>query len=398
MRKLLLHCKIKASIEVKGHVQHIDGKSYNCGKLAKLPNFGGMTLDEMESLRNTSRITVPAIKRFAQWVDAMTGITDETVRAYYEHVRKFKNQPPLPCATGTNQPDDTTTSEQDDSVELKPRTSSSRSKSAKSLIKASSGVATGDSYEIGFQVCLKLARKLGRVPTTEEVLDHLRGNGLYTGPWEDNQAKRAGRITYNLAYISQTFDPAKLAWSVTLDLDALDLTEHVGWVEQHYPDGIGCASVEDVNVFLAITKFCLVLDPNENGSLPFERFKSIWQKLYKSGLLKRQFRWDRWRLIRDRMKSDGVVEVFGKPERRIAQKWKLGHNFPDYANLSSLLDVSPSSTAPLSTSKQRKEEGGSDLTLCLQDEIIQFHLLADEACEFVHAATFGCRTLGEERE
>jgi hypothetical protein len=293
--------------------------------------------------------------------------------------------------------DGSTTAAHDGSVELKPLTPASRSKTAAPGLDAGCGLAAGDSFDTGFQVCLELARKLGRIPTTEEALDHLRVNGLYTGTWEENEAKRAGRIAYNLDYISKTFDPAKLARSPTLDLAAIDLTEYVGWVKGRYPDGIGCATVEDVNVFLAITKFCLVVDPNENGSLPFERFKSIWQKLYAGGLLQRQFRWVRWRQIRDRLKSEGVVEVFGKPERRTAQKWRISHNFPDYDRLSSVVEASPAPAAPLSTPKQGRWGEGSDLTLCIQDEVIRFHLLAEDASELVHFATFGCWSLEGEK-
>lgn len=391
LRKLFLHHKVKTAIEVKGHVQHIKGGSYYCGKLAKLPNFGGMSLGQMDALRNTSRITISVIKQFAAWVDSVTGFTDSAVRAYYKDVRKSKDQPPpMPCRGvdgGTG-----------GSVEVKPRTSATRLKTATAGDTAGCRHTTGDSFETGLQVCLDLARKMGRVPTTEEALDKLRVNGLFTGMWEENEAKRAGRIAYNLDYISRTFDPTKLARSPALDLAALDLTEHVGWVERRYPDGIGCATVEDVNTFLAITKFCLVVDPNENGSLPFERFKTIWQRLYAAGLLQRQFRWDRWRQIRDRLKSEGVVEVFGKPERRTAQKWRIGLNFPDYDRLSSVFEGLPTITAPFSGAKEGREGGGSDLTLCLQHETVRFHLSADKASELVHVATFGCRSLEGERE
>jgi len=391
-----LHHRIKTSIEVKGHIQG----TYYCGKIAKLPNYGGMTLDEMNALRNTSHITIPAIKRFAQWVDSKTRIPGEAVRAFYGDLRKRKGEPPpFPVGGVGGLADSLSDPAHDGSVELKPRTPASRSKAGMLGLSSGSGLVTGDSFETGLHVYLELARKLGRVPTTEEALGHLRVNGLHTGTWEENEAKRAEGIRYNLDYISKTFDPAKLARSLPLDLAAIDLTEHVGWVERHYPDGICPAMAEDVSVFLAITKFCLVVDPNENGSLPFQRFQSIWQKLYASGLLKRQFRWDRRQQIRDRLKPEGVVEVFGRPERRNAQKWRIGHNFPDYDRLSSLFEGSPSITTPLSASKEDgREERGNDLTLCLQDDIIRFHQQAEDAGELVRCVTPACWSLegGEE--
>ena len=47
-------------------------------------------------------------------------------------------------------------------------------------------------------------------PTVEDALDWLKNTGRYSGDWEENEAHRAHRVAQVLAYIEQTFDPAKL--------------------------------------------------------------------------------------------------------------------------------------------------------------------------------------------
>jgi hypothetical protein len=247
----------------------------------------------------------------------------------------------------------------------------------------------GDSFARGFQVCLELAHRLKRVPTTQEVLDYLRANGLFTGRWEENEQKRAGRITYNLDYLRRTFDPAKLSRSTGGDLASIDLFEYRRWADRHYPTGIEAATVDEVNVFLAITKFCLVTDPNEDGTLPYQRFKAIWELLYKSGRVKRQFRWERFVQIRNRLEQDDVVVISGEPSPGKAQKWRVGRSFPNFPQMYSESEYHPFSADSSSASGEERGGRKSYLTLCLQRLTPYFHQMAFMASELVHQASFG---------
>jgi hypothetical protein len=365
LRKLLLYGTIKTTIEVKGHVQHVDGDGYYCGRLGKLPNYGGMTADQLAALQSTSRVSPDTIRRFAARVDHITGITDDDIRAYYRLLKSHPDHPPSADASGRRAGAVITP------VAAPPTPTERRADhpaETGGVTRQTGLLVGGDAFERGREICCALARRLKRVPSVQEVLTHIRETGQYTGDWSETEAARESRIADILPFTARNFDPTHARQPV-----AVDPTEFRDWVAVNYPTGIGKAKPEQVAVFLAITKFCVVTDPNEDGSLPYQRFESLWKNLKKENRVTRQFRWDFWRDVRDRLTADAVIHVHGTVARRQAQKWLLGPRFPGSSVAASESAPIPAVTDNAHTGAAAPSVGGrggrgSAITLCLHPD------------------------------
>ena len=93
--------------------------------------------------------------------------------------------------------------------------------------------AEPDSLARQRQALLRLARYLKRVPSEDEALEFIKGHGLFTGTWEENQAHRRDRIRGCLKVIARTFDPAKCSTG-----GAVDVGKYDAWARKKFPHGL----------------------------------------------------------------------------------------------------------------------------------------------------------------
>lgn len=67
-----------------------------------------------------------------------------------------------------------------------------------------------DSFKRQQRALVRFARYLKRVPTVEEALTLIRHHRLFSGSWEEHEAKRRIRVNSILEFISQTFDASSV--------------------------------------------------------------------------------------------------------------------------------------------------------------------------------------------
>jgi hypothetical protein len=199
-----------------------------------------------------------------------------------------------------------------------------------------------DSFKRQKEALFRLARYLRRVPTSEEALKYLHEQNLFTGPWEENEARRKARVRSILKFIARTFDAGKCAHG------SVNVGKYDEWVAKKFPNGLAGRTrsglTEDGNqvdgqavhvspgfiaVFLAVCEFALVIDRNHDGSLPHHRAESIWEALYAKGLVSVPFCARKWAVCRDELEKHGIVLVIDRNYHTgKAMKWALGPYFP----------------------------------------------------------------------
>jgi len=72
-----------------------------------------------------------------------------------------------------------------------------------------------------------------RLPTTNESLNHLKANNLFSGCWTDNEANRRHRVAAILQKIEETFDPSLLSSDRRVELNH----EIFLWCRRQLPHG-----------------------------------------------------------------------------------------------------------------------------------------------------------------
>ena len=171
-----------------------------------------------------------------------------------------------------------------------------------------------NSFERQHSALLELCRRMKRVFSEQEALDHIRANSLFTGRWGENIARRKARVRWILRRIAETFDPAKCSgvrheievgkfdnWAKTFvgtvrGRDRYDLDDYGNEVirESRYQVDWRFAST-----FLSVVEFCLVKSPNEDGSLPQVRAEDIWARCFEGGQSEVPFCEKKWAICRD---------------------------------------------------------------------------------------------------
>ena len=135
---------------------------------------------------------------------------------------------------------------------------------------------------------------MGRVVTASEAMAYIKKNDLFTGSWEQNLGRRRSRVRWILKRIAKTFDAAKCRGV----RHEIEVGQFDNWSRCHASHGIkrrdrqmvdefgnivvkkrrGRADWRFVSVFLSVAKFCLAVDPNDDGSLPQARAKELWSR------------------------------------------------------------------------------------------------------------------------
>jgi hypothetical protein len=142
----------------------------------------------------------------------------------------------------------------------------------------------------------------------DESLRLFKGERLFTGSWSENETRRRTRTSGTLAFIAESFDPGKCA-NGTVNVGKYD-----AWAKSHFPNGFQGRNrkgmTEDgqivetesgvhvgpefIAVFLAVCEFALLTDKNQDGTLPHNRARDIWDVLYAKGVVTVRFCPRKW--------------------------------------------------------------------------------------------------------
>ena len=190
-------------------------------------------------------------------------------------------------------------------------------------------------------------RRNGRLPKTEEALDHKQRNILFSGDWHDNERHRERRVRAILGYLGRTFDPSKSNDSIAND----ELKINSGLnrqLKKRFPDGLDGVIYDKtefesetmnypirkrVHVPLRFIQHCTQLasfffaNPNSGDDLPVKRFIWWWDKLPDAPAWNQDY----FMVWRDQFEELGFLNIFDKnhfPGQ--SWKWKPGKNWLDY--------------------------------------------------------------------
>lgn len=194
---------------------------------------------------------------------------------------------------------------------------------------------------------LVYARLLKRVPTVDEALKYIKDHGLYSGEWK-NSARRS-RVRGILKFIARTFDPNKCV-KPNDSTAAVNIGKYDAWAKKKFPNGlVGCkqrrnvtetfeivevkervaVSWQFISVFVSVCEYCLLLDKNEDGSLPHQRAKDLWNWLYEKNLVAVSFDDRKWAVCRDGLEKLGIIKITDRSyEAKKAMKWAVAPFFP----------------------------------------------------------------------
>jgi hypothetical protein len=227
----------------------------------------------------------------------------------------------------------------DASREPRPATTNARTKK----LNAADIGHEPDSFKRQKEALFRYARYLKRVPTPDQALAFIRAQNLFTGPWEQHQERRRARVRDILNFIARTFEAGKCANG------HVNVGKYDEWAKKKFPGGLvgghrryideegnvveSCQYVhvgsKFIAVFLSIAEFSLFTDQNQDGSLPHDRAKELWDSLFAKGLVSVKFDARKWAVCRDGLERHGVVAVTDReygPNK--AMKWALGPYFP----------------------------------------------------------------------
>jgi hypothetical protein len=199
-----------------------------------------------------------------------------------------------------------------------------------------------DSFKRQKEALFRYARYLKRVPTLEEGMQLLHDHRLYSGPWNKHLTRRRIRVRAILRFIARTFDPAKCAKG------SVSIGKYDAWAARKFPTGLMGKNRRSLTeegeiidgrgvhirsafiaVFLAVCEFALLIDKNQDDSLPHNRAKEIWDALFAKGLVAVPFCARKWAVCREEMIRYGIIRITDRnygPGR--AMRWDLGRYFP----------------------------------------------------------------------
>ena len=176
-------------------------------------------------------------------------------------------------------------------------------------------------------------------------MDFIKSNNLFTGAWEHNRGKRKVRVGQILPFIARTFNPS-LCTGVRHEIN---FGKFDAWAKQHCPDGWRrkakrsldeygniivrqrsrtVADWQFISVFLSLAEYVVLHDKNNDDSVPSARAESLWTLLYEQGVVSIPFCPRKWKIVRDRLETLGVLRIDHHYHRGQAMKWWIGTLFP----------------------------------------------------------------------
>ena len=200
-----------------------------------------------------------------------------------------------------------------------------------------------DSFVRQKEALFRYARYLKRVPTQDEGLEYLHDQNLFTGTWDENEARREARVRDILKWIANTFDASKCANG------SVNVGKYDAWAAKKFPIGlIGGkrkyvteegeiievnrnihVSTKFIAVFMAVAEFTLLINKNQDDTLPHDRAEELWKTLYAKGLIPVKFNAKKWAVCRDELERHGIIRIIDRHYHTgKAMKWELGIYFP----------------------------------------------------------------------
>lgn len=203
-------------------------------------------------------------------------------------------------------------------------------------------LAEPDSRKRQHEALLRLSRHLKRVPTLDEGLAFIKEKSLFTDPWDQQSARRKTRVRDILKFIARTFDANKCANG------SVNVGKYDAWAREKFPKGLSgnlADSIDEygqrvsgknlhigpdfIGVFLAVAEFTLLIDKNEDGSLPHRRGEELWHDLHAKGLIPMAFNANKWKVCREELDKHGVIKIVDRNYGHgRAMKWAPGAFFP----------------------------------------------------------------------
>ena len=202
-------------------------------------------------------------------------------------------------------------------------------------VKAKAGLSDGNPLTRQFPALQAFSRKLKRVPTVDEALDHLRETGNYSGDWEDD-AQRNRRVPQMLNRIARTFDPEKVggnSYNIPLGKWWAWARKYAKYFVHEEINDRGkvkwriSITIHELSTAMSIIEYCGKIDPNEDGTIPTNRVRTIWNQLYDAGKIKKQWKNGKWKLIRNTLERLSVISVNHIFYRGKAMVWQLSEIF-----------------------------------------------------------------------
>jgi hypothetical protein len=200
-----------------------------------------------------------------------------------------------------------------------------------------------DSFERQKEALFHLARYLKRVPPIEEGLHYIRDQRLFTGSWEENLDRRKARVGSILQWIANTFDARKIGGGL------MKVGKFDAWARKKFPNGLVGGKrrllteegeVIEVNqnirvssqfiaCFMAVAEFALLIDKNQDDTLPHRRAEQLWESLFAKGLLPVRFCARKWAVCREALVEYGIIRITDREYHTgKAMEWDVGRYFP----------------------------------------------------------------------
>jgi hypothetical protein len=204
-------------------------------------------------------------------------------------------------------------------------------------------IAEQDSFLRQKEALFRLARYLKRVPSLEEGLQYIREQRLFTGSWEENLGRRTARVQSILKWIANTFDASKCAKG------SVNVGKFAEWARKKFPHGLVGGkrrllteegevievsqnirvSTRFIACFLAVAEFGLLIDKNQDGTLPHRRAEQLWESLFAKGLLPVRFCARKWAVCRELLVEQGIIRIVNREYHAgKAMEWDVGMYFP----------------------------------------------------------------------
>ena len=316
-------------IEVKGTIT----TATKSGRLAKLP-FAGWTWEDLDSWNSTPTL---GLAGFRQLVEQMEQLAHEAKR----------HEPVVP-----------------------------RPVLAELLVARERDRHDQESnrFTANLQHLMAFARRLRRVPEVEEALDYLRKNNLFSGDWEDGEARRERRVAFILdRYIEPDFDAAKCGGNLQVEALMALVNQYTAWATRKYGAGVRALvdgrvveiTSEALGLYLAVCMFILEQDPNhQDGGIPYGRIKGLWNALAARGLVAVPFSYLLYRRCRTFLDHQDILNITDRDYSvGCSMRYGRGEWFPGCYKERQVLEAVPTQlpTRPRFPSNKRNT---TSLNLC----------------------------------
>ena len=88
-------------------------------------------------------------------------------------------------------------------------------------------------------------------------------------------------------------------------------------------------SSQFIACFMAVAEFALLIDKNQDATLPHRRAEQLWESLFAKGLLPVRFCARKWAVCRELLVEQGIIRITNREYHTgKAMEWDVGRYFP----------------------------------------------------------------------